>query len=1297
MGAAVVWRFCGKFYLDVTQSNIIIFLAFCILLASLPLRVKKRSLVVMMKQKSVTIFVCFFFFIIVFFSISQAAVKGSETAVSVEPAYTFPSADTDNTLLGFGWFKNGFTLEDSLTTATFNCVFPVSGGVNLNGGTLYLLSDLTFSNTTELQGLGTIIGNDHMMQLCQNNMTFPADDHLYENTHLFLGNNVMLSSTATFRGSGCINGMGYDLALDTNGEIVVDSNSELWLKNLRIRGLSGANIRCVDDTAKLILQDVDYRISDNYQFPFGSIEFWDTVNFIGTGTFAYESNQTSTIFDSSTLGIADGLNFQLGRGPISGNNPFAFENATSVLKLDNCRFNVTALGTQFTKGTVSLSRNIIFDMASSTTTTGIILGDGTLANDFGIYFAPSAVVDFVQGMFVYNNASPNALESTSNSARLIRTLGSNTYVAQDITFPELTVQLRSNLIAPIQVAPGKFITFQDTRIQLPDADYDISAKQLNFFTYSLSGNQYIFLNRGSLPFYMTVSSTGNTVRGNGSLTGIVTLADSSTQLNCGITGEIGNTLILNSGTINLTTDLKLNEAGIITGPGTVNLGSHVLSLSKTAMTWNSPTSFIGTTGTIDLYARLDLTQTWTINGTVVIEGNGNTLDLRNGGNIVVAANSQVQFKNVRVLGVNGTNIKCLDDNGRVILINANFEQAGDYLFDTGSMTFVRDNAISGPYRFTYDSSQTSTIRVSSSLVLGGGLTLDIGRTSSTSSNEPLSFDGSSANLEFDNANWTVRSTGMRVTTGTVSATRDNVIDVLSTSTTNGLIFGNSTVPGDVKIMMNPGCTARFVGGHVTLDVIASDVLASKSKTAQIFRSNTSTFYLKNNLTLANITLNINPLSTLLIDAGKFLDYLDSRIIFTEGTFDLTGTRYSGTTSLLGGNDFISMNLGVLPLATLVQSSNNKIGGGGNITGPIIMSNSSSQLICELNGFIMTNVIMGGGTLTLSSDLWLGNDVQLLGTGTVQLASNNIEFGLTDLSWTGTTRWDANNGGGSVNLHANLILSGSWTFTGNAEIKGRGNTLDLGQVGQIIVEGGSTLTIRDTQLKGMAGDNIRCADDTARIIFDNVIWNQYTSNYLFDTGALQILNRVSMIGTGIFTYQSTQTSTIAANSQLKLDNGFTFSYNPAAGSNLIEFTDNTSILMLDGGNVHAGATGMDLTKGKMIVKNHSSLYSETVDNGINLGASDSAQDFTVVILSDIHLSVLSGALNYKNISSDAWQMATPTSFLEMASLTSLNIYETLNLGTGQVIFGDQSTLGRQDGDDLIGSIVPLGDLFMVNLP
>ena len=50
--------------------------------------------------------------------------------------------DPDNRLNGFAAFENGFSLENRVTTCTFDALFPVSGTVNINGGNLYLNQDV---------------------------------------------------------------------------------------------------------------------------------------------------------------------------------------------------------------------------------------------------------------------------------------------------------------------------------------------------------------------------------------------------------------------------------------------------------------------------------------------------------------------------------------------------------------------------------------------------------------------------------------------------------------------------------------------------------------------------------------------------------------------------------------------------------------------------------------------------------------------------------------------------------------------------------------------------------------------------------------------------------------------------------------------------------------------------------------------------------------------------------------------------------------------------------------------------
>ena len=141
-----------------------------------------------------------FFLITSFVSFdSHAVVKGSESVVSVEATASFPAIDSDNTMLGFGWFKNGFTLEDSSTTCTFDSVYPVSGNVNLNGGDLYLSRGLIFQNVTDLQSLGNIFANDYCVELCYS-ITELSSTCTFHDVCFGLIDDLRITDTITFEG-----------------------------------------------------------------------------------------------------------------------------------------------------------------------------------------------------------------------------------------------------------------------------------------------------------------------------------------------------------------------------------------------------------------------------------------------------------------------------------------------------------------------------------------------------------------------------------------------------------------------------------------------------------------------------------------------------------------------------------------------------------------------------------------------------------------------------------------------------------------------------------------------------------------------------------------------------------------------------------------------------------------------------------------------------------------------------------------------------------------------------------------
>ena len=104
----------------------------------------------------------FNFIVIILFLYFQldAVVVGSNTVVSNQSPVIFSSLDTDNQILGFANFYNGFTLENNLASLIFNGFFPIGGGpITLNGGKMNLLMDMTLSSGAYFANVGTINGN----------------------------------------------------------------------------------------------------------------------------------------------------------------------------------------------------------------------------------------------------------------------------------------------------------------------------------------------------------------------------------------------------------------------------------------------------------------------------------------------------------------------------------------------------------------------------------------------------------------------------------------------------------------------------------------------------------------------------------------------------------------------------------------------------------------------------------------------------------------------------------------------------------------------------------------------------------------------------------------------------------------------------------------------------------------------------------------------------------------------------------------------------------------------------------
>ncbi|MCA9770214.1 WD40 repeat domain-containing protein [Candidatus Dependentiae bacterium] len=288
---------------------------------------------------------------------------------------------------------------------------------------------------------------------------------------------------------------------------------------------------------------------------------------------------------------------------------------------------------------------------------------------------------------------------------------------------------------------------------------------------------------------------------------------------------------------------------------------------------------------------------------------------------------------------------------------------------------------------------------------------------------------------------------------------------------------------------------------------------------------------------------------------------------------------------------------------------------------------------------------------------------------------------------------------NVNVGGNIIIQGSCTFDCG------GYSLDLSG-GEVTVDKDANLIIEKGKIKGLSGEDLRCVDDTGVLTLRDVKWLQ-DDIVTFSHGAIRFSGDVVMSGNHMFVYQSSRTSTLLAKSSWKLDEGFTFSYDPIVltSQSLLEFENKSSVLILNSSTLHTTVTGLQLTRGTLRVERDSYLSSEkeiideylTIDEGIILGDGiQESNDMSIEILSNQMLRVLEGSLTYRNVDPSSWSMVGQTSILSIVSGARLALHQSINLGNGRARFQNNTVCAKADGKNIIGAIDVLGALVFRNL-
>ncbi|MCX5921736.1 MAG: hypothetical protein NTX86_00165 [Candidatus Dependentiae bacterium] len=341
--------------------------------------------------------------------------------------------------------------------------------------------------------------------------------------------------------------------------------------------------------------------------------------------------------------------------------------------------------------------------------------------------------------------------------------------------------------------------------------------------------------------------------------------------------------------------------------------------------------------------------------------------------------------------------------------------------------------------------------------------------------------------------------------------------------------------------------------------------------------------------------------------------------------------------------------------------------------------------------VLGPVTLGTGTITLGRDFLMGGGSTFVNGGTFTCAGFSVVCPQQSTTFTlgGANAYTIN--GGSLRFNSPVTLNATLNLQGTTILDGGGNVITFGSSGVIAVSAGATVIIKNATLKGLMAGDITMGSAASNLTLQDVTWIQ-SGPLTLSTGNLNIVNDVLMTGSNIFTYSSANALSINSLSTLEFDLGMTFSYASATNS-LLTFSSSSSELFLNGASLFAASAGLNLTTGTLLVANTSYL---STSSSISLGNTVSANDLQVNILPAAQLQVSNGTLNYNNVNAASFQMGSTGSNIYMGNGTILNLFQTLNLGTGNLFFASSTTLGRASGIQILGSVNILGDLAYASL-
>ena len=617
----------------------------------------------------------------------------------------------------------------------------------------------------------------------------------------------------------------------------------------------------------------------------------------------------------------------------------------------------------------------------------------------------------------------------------------------------------------------------------------------------------------------------------------------------------------------------------------------------------------------------------TTNDAVVLDGKGYCLDMGNGV-ITVAAGSTLTLKNVHLQNMATGKIVLSDATSKVIFENVVFEQSGTFVWSQGSYEVSKQLTLLGGHTFSYTSDQISTIRANSTLYAERESTLAYAPASK--GKDKWAFAAATSQLSLHDATLTVQDKGMTVATGRIAVDGKSSMTSSATLAADAcnLTTGVMHIKRGAELSLTSGFMKCAAGSLTFGSQDARAVIASGAK-----------------LVVADdASLSIGGTLEQVAAGGIVGGNSASRVSFEKGIFVNQGIAaqltcdYNPTTStiLLEGNERAVLDAGVHVAGITISGSGNTVLGQPNIESDIVLADADAAVTLGLQSELDHNVVLNGGSLTLSEDLVFADGNFVIGSGSVDTNKRAVITGRQEIAAQDDITLKTSS---HISLEGPLTLTATWSCIGAVSVGGSSNIFDVSQGVLSLANASDVLTLVDVQMPQvmqsslvfghadaklkLSGSKLQFAQDVSiagvvEVVGDTVfVLDEHNltfangSKLIVDTATLwydskgvdfytENKDRIELKNGGSIKQVGSDSAGLTASSALHLVNDYhvdasnkfvaTFSANDAsytidAGGHALTFAHAASEMMVVGDEY----TGTKLTLENMVIQNFAPRY------------------------------------------------------------------------------------------------------------